>query len=93
MHDDAVAERLGSERILTDRLQDAAEGRVDDAQEDEERKRDDDKDEIVGEQLAVRLHAENRLVEEFEARLQGEGTLTSGRPPRPSATRAGTPAR
>ena len=32
MNDDAIAERLGTEGILADRLQHAAEGRVDDAQ-------------------------------------------------------------
>ena len=40
-NDDAVAERLGAERVLADRLQHAAERRVDDAQQDQEGDGDD----------------------------------------------------
>ena len=54
---------------------------------------DDGEDEIVGQQLAVRLHAEDRMVEPFEARLQDgrnlerAPVLAAGRP------EAATPAR
>jgi hypothetical protein len=39
VNDDAVAERLGAERILADRLQHAPERRVDDAQQQQDQRR------------------------------------------------------
>ena len=71
MEHGAVAERLGAERVLADRLQHPPERRVDHPQQHEKGDDDDGEDEIVGEELAVRLHAEDRMIEPFEARLQG----------------------
>ena len=70
MEHDAVAERLGAERVLADRLQHPAERRVHDAKQHEEGHGRYCEDEIVGQELAVGLHAEDRMVEPFEARLQ-----------------------
>ena len=75
MEDSAVAQGLGAERVLADRLQDPSERRVDDSQKDEEGDRDDDEHQIIGQQLAVGVSAEDRMVEPFEARLQGGGNL------------------
>ena len=75
MEHGAVAERLGAERVLPDRLQHPPERRVHDAQEHEKGDADDGEDEIIGEKLAVRLHAEDRMIEPFEPRLQGGRNL------------------
>ncbi len=66
----AIADRLGTERVLADRHQHAAERRVHDAQQDQDQHQRHGIDEIVVEQPAVETHAEQRVAE-GEGRAQG----------------------
>ena len=93
MEDDAIAQRLGAERVLADRLQDAAERRVHHPQQHEEGGRDDGEHEIIGQDLAGDRDAENLVLDQPEARLQHlrnlerAPVLAAGQPRR-AATRA-----
>ena len=70
MEDGAVAERFGAKRVLADRLQDAAERRVDRPEQHQESDRDDGEDEIIGQDLAREGDAEKLVLGELEARPQ-----------------------
>ena len=86
MENDAVAERLGAQRILADRLQHPAERRVDDAQQRQKQREADEEDEIVADQSAIERDAEERPAEQSEARLQNLGD-----PERAAVLAAGQP--
>ena len=64
--DDAVAERLRTERVLADRLQYAAERRFDDAQHHEEEDRDAGEDEVVGKRPAGDRDVEGPVLDQLE---------------------------
>ena len=68
--DGAVADRLGAEVVLADRLQDASERRVDDPQQRQHEHRRDDEQQVVGDEPAVDRSAEERRLGVRGARLQ-----------------------
>ena len=82
--DGAVADRLGAEVVLADRLQDAAERRVDDAQQQQHQHQRGDEEQVVGEQPAVDRGAEEGLGGVLGAgpqglrHLEGEAVLAAG---------------
>ena len=73
MHHRAVAERLGAERIFADRLQDAAERGIHDAQEQEEQEHAAGEHDVVGQRAAVDGDAEYVARDEHRAGLQQFG--------------------
>ena len=66
----AVAERLGAERILADRLQHAAERRIDHAQQQQEQQRAADEHDVIGQRAAGDGDAEHVARNEHGAGLQ-----------------------
>ena len=68
--DGAVAQRLGAEVVLADRLQHAPERRVDDPQRHQEQRQRGKEHDVVGERASRHDHAERRQVDEREVRPQ-----------------------
>jgi hypothetical protein len=84
VHHGAVAERLGAEIVLADGLQHAAEGRIDDAQQEQEQRQRREEHQVVGDQLAVDGRAENLGLDQAEAgpqhlrHAEGAAVLAAG---------------
>ena len=70
-----VAERFGAQGVLADRLQHAAERRVDDAQQRQEQDDAGEEDEIVAYQPPIDGDAEDFAAHQPEARPQPFGNL------------------
>ena len=75
MKDDAIAQRLGAERVLADRLQDAAERRVHHPEQYEKGDHDDGEHKIIAQDLAADRDAEDLVRDQPEGRLQRVGNL------------------
>ena len=80
---DAVADRLGAELVLADRLQHAAERRVDDAQQRQDQHQRSDEEQVVGDEAAVDRDAEERLVDELRSRATAPRARLKVRPSSP----------
>jgi hypothetical protein len=82
--DVAVADGLAAEIVVADRHQDAAERRIDDAQHEQEEAARTQHDQVIGDQLAVEIGAEELFVGQGEGRgdelrdLEVEAVLAAG---------------
>jgi hypothetical protein len=82
--DVAVADRLAAEIVVADRHQDAAERRIDDAQHEQEEAARTQHHQVIGDQLAVQIGAEEFFVGQGEGRrnelrdLEVEPVLAAG---------------